>query len=126
MASWVLLTLHSLFDFLSPFITVAGYYSRFIRFPMLVMNFVTWALWWGVIAPGIYFYLPAKDKTGFVKFNTHFGLVNVHFLNLPFALISARVFNAPHGFLVADLWLALASAVCCKFLFFDIACALIF
>jgi len=60
--------------------------SAWSKFPALVMNSVTVAVWWTLLVPAIsYLMKDAKAKRGFEKFNLSFPLLNIHAINLPVA-----------------------------------------
>jgi hypothetical protein len=78
---------------------------------MLIMNFVTWLVWWFVLFPGALAVFPPKAKRWFIEFNKTFGLVNIHLLNLPIAIGAASLVHKAHVFSHADLWLGLLIGV---------------
>eukprot|EP00933_Yihiella_yeosuensis_P032913 TRINITY_DN2659_c0_g4_i2.p1 TRINITY_DN2659_c0_g4~~TRINITY_DN2659_c0_g4_i2.p1 ORF type:complete len:293 (+),score=26.03 TRINITY_DN2659_c0_g4_i2:286-1164(+) len=105
MTSYVLLAIRLSMHALG-FVNVA----EVLRFPVLVMNFVTTTVWWTVLVPVLLAACPGgKDgRWRFIKFNFSFFLLNVHLLNLPISMWEHRTTWRPLMF--GDLWVGLAVA----------------
>jgi len=85
--------------------------AEVLRFPSLIMAWVTTTVWWFVLAPLMFAFMPggASARLRFLKFNFSFFLLNVHLFNLPLAMIDHRLTWRPASF--CDLWVALAFAL---------------
>jgi hypothetical protein len=79
--------------------------SLALRFPALVGACITVSVWWVVLVPTIYYLLkePARRR-GFLTFNFSPMLLNLHFLNLPIALLD--FFSSSTQLKFFDLWTA--------------------
>lgn len=91
LTSWNVLTLRNLLSFLetsqiiqSPHLAVI---ARILRFPAVLMNSITCAIWWLACVPIMYTNFDKERRENFLKFNKSFALINVHLLNLPFAIL---------------------------------------
>lgn len=89
--SWNVLTLRNLLSYVEaskiieiPHLT---FIARLLRFPAILMNSITCAIWWFACVPIMYTYFDKERREAFIKFNKSFALINVHLLNLPFAIM---------------------------------------
>lgn len=77
-----------------------------LRLPSLIMNGVTVLVWWLLLFPVFMTFMNDKARKGFMKFNSSPLLINLHFLNLPLALLD--VWLSPRSLNTCDLWFAFA------------------
>ena len=81
--------------------------SLALRFPALVGACITVSVWWIVLVPIIYYLLkePARRR-GFLSFNFSPMLLNLHFLNLPIAMVDfLSSSTSTHTLKFFDLWM---------------------
>jgi hypothetical protein len=107
MMSWTMLVLRFaciLGGAASPALWLIG---EALRGPALLNSIFLAAVWWLALVPLItYFSKDAQARTGFLRFNCSFFLINVHALNVGLGLLSHRL--APRPLLLFDLWTTLA------------------
>lgn len=84
--------------------------AEILRFPVLVMAWITTCIWWFVLVPILLVFVPggSEGRWKFVRFNFSLFLINVHLLNLPLAMLDHTSTWRPLVFF--DLWIALATA----------------
>jgi len=85
--------------------------SELLRFPVLVMAWVTTTVWWLVLVPILLFFIPGgrDERRKFVEFNFSFFLINVHLINLPIAMLDHMSTWRP--LVLTDLWVGLVTAL---------------
>lgn len=119
--SWTLIMARHLLSTLVPFFPSLAPWNEYIRFPMLLQTTVVFVVWNFALMPAVWTQIKtAKDRKAFTKFCFGFLLINLHFLNLPFAAISG-VYGSPARELnKVDLCVALGLALqyVCFYLFF--------
>ncbi|CAK9036222.1 unnamed protein product [Durusdinium trenchii] len=107
--SYFLLNLHFLFHAVD--FPLA---AELLRFPSLAMATVTTTVWWLVLFPVILGFCDSKSRSGFMKLNFSFFLMNMHLLNFPLALSSYWLL--PRALVFTDFWVATIVAI--VYLFF--------
>ena len=122
MVSWSILTFHTGSSALCSFFPelvesnaafqMLATSSEFFRFPALVAATVTFTLWNFLLAPVIYYLVKTKSRrSGFLKFNLHWHMTEIHVLNYPIAVASTILSSSARAFTASDLWAALALAI---------------
>lgn len=92
--------------------SATGYTAEVLRFPALANASTTFAVWNAVLLPLFAFLHKDRVKRSqFLAWNSSFGMVNVHVLNLPLALAVTALGGIEAGvrpLLNIDLWWAAA------------------
>lgn len=106
MISWTLLMLRHVTRALAAPVSL----QELLRFPAVAGATITVTVWWGVLVPAIYYFLPTpKARNWFVDLNLSPFLINVHALNLPLVMLDHAL--APRPFTMTDLWVGFAVGV---------------
>lgn len=81
-----------------------------LRFPVVVMAWITTSVWWIVLVPLLCFLMPggSQARWNFICFNFSFFLLNVHLGNLALAMFDHQTSWRPFTFF--DLWISLMTA----------------
>jgi hypothetical protein len=87
------------FETISP---LCNQISQLLRFPALAGTTVTFTIWWTILFPLIYSFSDDHRRKEFLKFNTSFLLINLHFLNMPLCVIEFLLTR--HSLYFYDLW----------------------
>ena len=82
-----------------------------LRFPALLQNTITVAVWWLALVPVVVASSKPKHRKAFLKWNFSFFLVNVHLLNLPLAAADQLLIHPVRLFNWHDVWVAAVMAV---------------
>lgn len=101
--SWSLMTIRF-------FSLQMGFYAfaSMIRLPAFAMNSITVSVWWLVLFPAFITFMNEDARRGFIKFNKHPLLFNLHFINLPMVLLDT--YMHPRTLTGFDLWITVMIA----------------
>eukprot|EP00929_Paragymnodinium_shiwhaense_P123740 TRINITY_DN9798_c0_g1_i1.p1 TRINITY_DN9798_c0_g1~~TRINITY_DN9798_c0_g1_i1.p1 ORF type:complete len:285 (-),score=42.41 TRINITY_DN9798_c0_g1_i1:332-1186(-) len=95
-------------------LTALGFHhaAEAVRFPSLVMAWVTTTVWWLILVPIMYVAIPGGDKARrkFIQFNFSWFLLNVHLFNLPLAMLDHML--SWRSLCFFDLWVGMVVAFC--------------
>jgi hypothetical protein len=100
LTSWNVLTLRLLSAYAANHPTISSpriqSLAAFVRYPALVMNSITVIVWWTILVPVVNHLLhDEKKRRDFKKFNSSFGLINIHGVNLPIAITEFLASGVP-------------------------------
>jgi len=130
MQSWSYLTLRHGLTAISPWLHQSAesfkmsvfllHFNEVLRFTSLVTATVTFVLWNFLLGPLIYFYIKTPERRrAFTQFNCSFDMINVHFLNIVFAVLVNVTVSPNRMFRLEDIWfsMAIAAIYSCLYLF---------
>jgi hypothetical protein len=121
--SWTLLTLRHGWCAAAPYWTLARRLADYSRFPAACSATITFCVWNGILAPGVYLWVMKTEKArrDFWSFSTSFRLMNIHVLNIVLVLLNCGHWADPpvrNLEWFPDFYLAVSSAMLYLALYF--------
>lgn len=106
MLSWTTLLVRFACMLCAPWCRTLWLVGEALRGPALLNAIFLAMVWWLALVPLICYFSPsAKARSGFIKFNFTFFLLNVHAVNVPLGVLSHRLANRQLS--LFDLWTTL-------------------